>query len=128
MKLSCPRRTTPDEHGRWRARRDRGARSGLWLLLAFLTLALVTVNLGPRSARAEDGGIEIGPDPNAPPPPPRPARADSARRPATPAVPIPPQPPQGAIDAELERARERMAHEQERLRRAAPAGRGRDQG
>jgi hypothetical protein len=67
------------------------------------------------SARAEEGGIEIGADPNVPPPPrpPAPTRADSARRGSTPVPPVPPQP--GAIDAELERARERMAHEQERL-------------
>ncbi|HWN80842.1 MAG TPA: hypothetical protein VNM87_01985, partial [Candidatus Udaeobacter sp.] len=65
--------------------------------------------------RAEEGGIEIGPDPNAPPPqPPQPpARADSVRRGKVPPVPV--TPPQPGYDAELERARERMAHEQERL-------------
>jgi hypothetical protein len=120
MNLICPRRT-PDKPN-WLRRepgRDRGrppARSALGCLLALLSLALMGADPTALGlARAEEGGIEIGADPNTPPPPrtPAPPRADSARRGSTPVVPVPPQP--GVIDAELERARERMAHEQERL-------------
>jgi hypothetical protein len=85
------------------------------LALALLVLgALVDSPFAVAPAHAQDGGIEIGADPSAPPVRTRPDSARvSTRRPAVPVPPQPPQPPD--VDAELERARERMAHEQARL-------------
>jgi hypothetical protein len=97
------------------SRCPRRSRRLLWLSLFGLTLALLFGGgLGVSAALADDpGGIEIGPDPSVPRPPrpPRPpAVPDTAGAPS--AVPAPPP---GAYDSELDRARERMAHEQSKI-------------
>ncbi len=91
-------------------------------IVTFMVLALIpwatTVEAARPSSQAPSGepGIEIGPDPDAPPPKPRPPQERTPETPATPSTPVPP------LD-ETKEALERTQADVERMREEVEAER-----